>query len=273
MIFTTRLFFSFISELILVLIFGIFNYRKSTIERNLKYCFPNKTDWQIRQISKRYYKHMCDLLVEPFMMLFCPKSKIHHYATFKNEDRINELYKLNQDIVILAPHYGNWENLTILPLVLKHEVNIAYQPLSNPFFNKLIKYIREKHHTKLIPKKSFYRSVFTNNGNKPKAFLLLADQSPSKNSSKHFIDFFSRKTAIQIGAEKIALKKNCPVFFIEIKKVRRHHYEYEFKELASTSNNLNTEHELLLNYYKEIENLIRKEPAYWLWSHNRWKSN
>jgi KDO2-lipid IV(A) lauroyltransferase len=56
-----------------------------------------------------------------------------------------------------------------------------------------------------------------------------------------------------------------------MRKVRRGYYETEIIPLALPP--YEKEHtDVLKNYIVEIEKVIHKDPAGWLWSHNRWKT-
>ena len=56
---------------------------------------------------------------------------------------------------------------------------------------------------------------------------------------------------------------------MEIHLVRRGYYEAEFKFITREPQQLE-EYALTTIYYQMLEESIRKAPAYWLWSHDRW---
>lgn len=72
------------------------------------------------------------------------------------------------------------------------------------------------------------------------------------------------------GAERIAKMMNFPVFYCELTKTRRGYCEAEFK-LMTEAPKETVEGEITDMFAHELEQTIRREPAYWLWSHKRWK--
>ena len=76
------------------------------------------------------------------------------------------------------------------------------------------------------------------------------------------------------GIAAIALKLQCPVYYIDIRRIRRGHYTVTFRRLPvedffpSSKDNIRrfTDH-----HAHVLEEIIRREPEWWLWSHRRWK--
>ena len=97
----------------------------------------------------------------------------------------------------------------------------------------------------------------------------LGDQSPPKDYPL-WINFMNRETPFYSGPEKIARKFGHAVVFMNINKVKRGYYEVEFIPLFDDPKNTD-ENEITTAHVKMLEGFIRKEPAYWLWSHRRWK--
>ena len=72
------------------------------------------------------------------------------------------------------------------------------------------------------------------------------------------------------GAERILRKLNHAVFYLDMRRVRRGYYEGELKLITREPNAL-PEFGVTDAYFRLLEESIRRAPAFWLWSHNRWK--
>jgi Lauroyl/myristoyl acyltransferase len=105
---------------------------------------------------------------------------------------------------------------------------------------------------------------------KPCCYMMLSDQSPS-NPKKCFVtDFLHQRSGILFGAEHFAKKYDLPVVYYEVVKDRIGHYHLEFELITEKPNE--TEHGYITDRYVQLlEQSIRKQPAFWLWSHRRWK--
>ena len=67
-----------------------------------------------------------------------------------------------------------------------------------------------------------------------------------------------------------AKKYNIPVLYYEVNKVKRGFYEVTFRHITDTPND--TQHgEIVEKYVRMLEQTIKQQPEYWLWSHRRWK--
>ncbi|MBP5570037.1 MAG: acetyltransferase, partial [Prevotella sp.] len=71
------------------------------------------------------------------------------------------------------------------------------------------------------------------------------------------------------GAERIMRKFDHAVFYVDVHRIRRGYYEGEFK-LMTREPKQKEEYELTTIYYQMLEESIKRAPAYWLWSHDRW---
>jgi KDO2-lipid IV(A) lauroyltransferase len=77
-------------------------------------------------------------------------------------------------------------------------------------------------------------------------------------------------TPLYLGTEKLARKLDAAVVFLKILKVKRGRYEVEIELICKNPNEL-APYEITNRHVQILENLIKEQPAYWLWSHKRWK--
>jgi Kdo2-lipid IVA lauroyltransferase/acyltransferase len=72
------------------------------------------------------------------------------------------------------------------------------------------------------------------------------------------------------GPEKLAIKFNYPVVYMNVQRPRRGHYEV-FPELLIPDPKATVENEISEKFMKRLEKEILNDPSPWLWSHKRWK--
>lgn len=80
----------------------------------------------------------------------------------------------------------------------------------------------------------------------------------------------NQDTPVYTGPEKIARKLDMAVVFQKTERKSRGFYESEFILLSDNPTEME-EFEIMRLYFKNLEKSIRKNPQYWLWTHNRWK--
>jgi len=262
---------SALSSLIYLLTSQIMKYRYKVIKKNLFASFGSYGEKNIMDTINKYYQHLGDIVIEPFLYYFSSPSNRRKLATYTNPELLESFYKRNKHVVLLASHYGNWEYLINLPKVVDFDVYTAYTPISNERINAWILKMRSSLGVKLIPKRNFYRgalSALRQKGN-PSLVVVIADQRPAMDA-KHFVNFFGQKTKVQIGAEKLAIASDSAVVYLECNKRARFHYDYTF-HLISEKPSEASDVDITGAYYNQLENNIAKDPAHWLWSHDRWK--
>lgn len=260
-----------VSDVMFIVVYHIMKYRRTVVQTNLKNSFPDKTENEITQIEKRFYKHFCDTAFESIKALTMSKKSINKRFKIKNEGIINELHAQNKSIILYTSHYGNWEWFSFLPLFMPYQVQAFYQEVSNSYFNDFMLVLRSRFGVQCVESNQGYKTmVKVQQAGTLTMTCMIGDQSPRKKSSKHWMTFLNQETAFLIGADRIAKKLDQKVLYVSVQKPKRGKYEIEFIPLEDTSNQSNDD-ELITKYAKLLERSIVQKPELWLWSHKRWK--
>ena len=99
---------------------------------------------------------------------------------------------------------------------------------------------------------------------------MLSDQSPQVERSLYWTDFFGIKVPVHVGAETIAKKFDLAVVFCATKKIKRGFYETDFKLINKNPKEIEN-YKITDEYIKLTEELVKKQPECYLWSHRRFK--
>lgn len=261
-----------LSSVVYFFIFKIFRYRYSVVIENLSKSFPEKSSSEIDAYARNYYRHIGDLVVEPLLFISVSDATRKKFANYTNPELAQKFYDRRSNIVALASHCGNWEYLIHIPRVLKFKVFTAYTPLSNKVMDRYLLKLRSSYGVTLFEKKYFFRNALAilKKRNDPGMVVVIADQRPGPGSAKNFVDFFKQSTQVQIGAERLATASGAAVLFLECVKKSQFHYDYTFHEITDDAESC-MPMKITENYYRMLEQNIKRSPAHWLWSHKRWK--
>jgi len=260
-----------ISNLLFLVCYYLLSYRKSIVVSNLKASFPEKNKTEIKQITRKFYHFFCDFIVESLKCFSISEKQALDRCKITNPEILDNLYRNNKSIVLASGHYNNWEMAAAcLNLSLKHQAAALYKPLSNKFFNKKFIESRSKFGIELIPKKEG-KDYLKNNTDRNLIIGFGCDQCPKKSKNNLFwTRFLNQDTAIMFGTEKYAIEFNYAVIFMNMTRVKRGYYEIDLQIIEE--NPCSTSYgEISKKHTQLLEEQIRRDPAYWLWTHKRWK--
>jgi Kdo2-lipid IVA lauroyltransferase/acyltransferase len=141
----------FFSDLVYILIFYFPGYRKEVVFSNMRNSFPQKSDARNQRYGKGFYRHLCDSFVETFAAINMNEEEIRKRCVWKNLELLDHHYQNGKSVVSVFGHYGNWEWLSTLPLYTKYKVLALYKPLSNIYFDRFMKSMRQKYGIQTVP--------------------------------------------------------------------------------------------------------------------------
>ncbi|MCF7559981.1 lysophospholipid acyltransferase family protein [Sabulilitoribacter multivorans] len=260
-----------VSDGLYILIFRIVGYRKKVVYDNLRLVFPNKSNDEIKRITKVFYHHLCDMIMESIKSMTISEAEMKKRFTFTNVELIKEIENQNKSIILMCAHYGSWEWIFILQTYIKSRGNAVYKRLANKYFDKLVKRIRAKYNSYLITTKETIptlvelkkQGVLSING-------FASDQSPRLDKAYYWNKFMGINVPVHTGAEMLAKRLDMAVVFFGVKKIKRGYYETTFKTI--TLNPLKyKDYEITDIFLKLVEEQIYEAPEYYLWTHKRWK--
>ena len=165
-----------ISDVIFLLIYYLFKYRKVVVLKNITNSFPNKSKDEINSIAKSFYRHFCDLIVEAIKMFGISERELIRRCKIRNPELLQHYFDLGKSVIIPAGHYGNWEMAaTASNLQIAHQTVGVYSPLKNPFVNHKIAESRARFGLELVPINEL-KTFFKEYHGSPMAVLFGSDQ-------------------------------------------------------------------------------------------------
>jgi len=259
------------SDFLYFFIYKVFGYRTKTVKQNLDLAFPDKTDVEKKKITKVFYRHLCDMIVESVKSMTISEDEMKKRYVFTNVEEIHKLEKINKSIVLMCGHYASWEWIFILQKYINHKGYAIYKRLANKYFDRLVKRIRAKYNSYLITTKETI-PILTKSNERGELTLngFISDQSPKVDKAYHWDDFMGVKVPIHTGAEMLAKKLDMAVVFFGVKKIKRGYYQTTFKTLCINPNEFEN-YKITDMFMKLVEEQIHEAPEYYLWTHKRWK--
>ena len=249
-------------------------FRKKTIaKKNILIAFPNFNEKSINEMIDRMWKNIGRIFgeyihINKFSIIDNSKKKI----VFTNRNDAEILKKNNKPIVFFSGHFANFELMAKCLQELGFNIGAIYRPLNNIFLNPIMEFIRKKYICPIqIEKgsngtKKLIKHISNNN-----PLALMVDQ---RLSSSIRVPFFDQPATTTITPAQLAIKYDALLVPVFLKRLEKTNFEF-FIEEPLMINRTNDYDKDIFNITQimniKIEEFIKRDPAHWLWSHDRWK--
>jgi KDO2-lipid IV(A) lauroyltransferase len=238
---------------------------------NLARSLPERTDGERRQILARSFRNLGSTLAEAIWGWRAPADALRDRVTIDNRALVDHYIAKRCPVVLLAAHVCNWEWLV---LAAGAELGIpicpVYKPLRLPDVDEYVRAARARFGGRPIAVDNLLMELMRSS-DEPRAYAMLADQTPPRDGPKHWRRFLHQDTAFYAGLGKIARYIDAPVIYVAMRRVRRGVYTAHLTVLTEPPYDDDPDEAIVDAYAARLEAEIRHSPADWLWVHRKWK--
>jgi KDO2-lipid IV(A) lauroyltransferase len=249
-------------------------FRKKTIaKKNILIAFPDLNENSINEMIEHMWKNIGRIFgeyihINKFSIMDLKKIKIG----FANKNNFEILKKNNKPVVFFSGHFGNFELMAKCLQELGFNIGAIYRPLNNIFLNPIMEFIRKKYICPIqIEKgsngtKKLIKHISTNN-----PLALMIDQ---RLSSSIRVPFFNQPATTTTTPAQLAIKYDALLVPVFLKRLEKTNFEFFIEEplIINRTNDYDKDiFNITQSMNKKIEEFIKRDPAHWLWSHDRWK--
>ena len=248
--------------------------RKKAI-RHLSLAFGNtKSESEIQALAGKVFENLAQTMMEVAQFPKLTLAKIESFVEIDaGYNAYCELLSEGRGLIALTSHIGNWELLGgIFPLKGLKGKAIAKEIYYEPY-NRWVKNLRASIKIQTIYRNQSSREIL--------AWLaeggiigILADQDISDLKGV-FINFFGLPAYTPVAPVTLSLASGAPILPIFL--IREPHDRYHIELGAVIRPRIKTTRQEAIREYTQAwmdacENVIRKYPEQWGWTHNRWKT-
>lgn len=231
-----------------------------TARKNLKLCFPSKSDEEIDAIAVGMWNNLGRIIGEA--------PRIIHMGSKEWRRRVKmlkEFKNFKKSGIYISGHIGNFELAAKISIEEKQNLNLVYRPTNNKYVNRLIRLLRERGGNRLIPKGRSgliqILDVLDKGGN----IGMLVDQRMNEGINTKFFGMDAKTTSLPA---KLAIKYQIPIYIGFMKREKACKFTIHFKELKPKPNE---DPAVVTQKINDIlETWIREHPEQWFWVHRRW---
>ncbi|MCH5319562.1 MAG: lysophospholipid acyltransferase family protein [Paramuribaculum sp.] len=259
-----------LSDCLAFFLYHILKYRRAVVRKNLVEAFPDKSLTEIKDIEKKYYRYMSDMIVETVKLLNISDKEMAKRAEVIDVDIVNESLDKGISAVVFLGHYGNWEWVQEISRKLSDKAlkGSIYHPLKSKLWDSVYLKIRSRWGAYLLPQSKAVRALLRRD-NQPWVFGFIADHRSNYGDLHGTVDFLNHPTEFIVGPETIGTKVGAEFFYLDVVRQKRGYYKLIFKKLKPIQGE--QFYPYTRAFWHEFEKSIIKNPPYWLWSHKRWK--
>ncbi|SNC67404.1 KDO2-lipid IV(A) lauroyltransferase [Hymenobacter gelipurpurascens] len=250
----------------------VVRYRRKVVLTNLRNSFPEKTEAAIEELAHQFYRHFADLMVEILKLATTSQQELRQHISMRNPEVVERHIARGRTVIILASHAGNWEwSLALGTLMFSTGADGVYKPLSNPFFEDFMYRLRTHTGAGLVPMRDTLRHMVQNK-DKARPISLVSDQAAGPEDRPYWTTFMHQEAGFYTSTERLAARFQCPVVHVSILRLGQGQYELVLKELYDGDAPMPKEgFPITESFVRHLEQDIRAAPAFYLWTHRRWK--
>ena len=239
---------------------------KNTINKNLNIFSENISNLEKDLITKSMWENYGMTFIE-YIFLKKYRNEKNHVAIFGNKNLLIPIEE-NKPVIFISGHFANFELMSME--ITKRNINLAtiYRPLNNFFLNPLMEYLRKKYICKNQIKKgiSGVRDAIEYI-KKGYSVAVMIDQRVSEGEN---IFLFGKPALTTTLPAQLAIKYNLKIIPVSIERKMNEKFEIVFDKEINPQNFRN-KIELSQKLNEILENMIKKNPNQWIWTHDRWK--
>tara|TARA_Y100001958_G_C21184789_1_gene514049 strand:- start:135 stop:992 length:858 start_codon:yes stop_codon:yes gene_type:complete len=236
------------------------------VKKNLRIFSTSLSLKEEKKIISNMWKNYGMTFIEYMYLGFFRKNNSH--IVIKGEKNLHNLIHNKTSAVFVSGHFANYELMSME--ITKRDIKLAtiYRPLNNFFLNPLMESLRKKYICKNQIKKGI-------NGvreaieyiKKGFSIALMIDQRVSEGEK---INLFNKLALTTTLPAQLSLKYNLPIIPVFIERTKENNFEITFHEEIKP-NEFKSKIDLTAKLNRILEQMIKKNPYQWIWTHNRWK--
>lgn len=252
----------------------LLHYRRGVIMENLRNSFPEKTEAELQQIARGYYCNLAEVFVGTMNMAHMPVKKIRRYVLTPDFVEQSKHFE-GRDVVVAFAHHGLWELGAFWDHLRPEWISIGvYKPLRSPVMDCFYQRLRTTPYSYPVPKREVMRFYLRNREQgwegRKLAIGLIADQNAPVRPDSHWYRFLNQDTLFYDGPEQLAARYHLPMVYADFDRMKPGVYTIRIEMLYDGVSPVE-KYELTERYVRRLEQMIRRRPELWMWSHRRWK--
>jgi KDO2-lipid IV(A) lauroyltransferase len=247
---------------------------RRTGERNLRLAFPEKSDWERRDILRRCFKNLGRQLGLFSQFSTADRESLLSLTEWEGLENLDAARKEAKGVILFTGHVGAWE-LSSFGLSLRdYPLSFLVRRIDNPKVEQLVERSRTRFGNRSVDKRSAARSMLKIL--QTAGMLGLLVDLNTLDDEGIFVDFFGVPASTTFMLAKLALRTEATVIPIFVPwDEKRGKFFVNILPAVSVEHTRDEQEDvrrLTAKLAQIVEGYIRRYPEQWLWIHKRWKT-
>jgi Kdo2-lipid IVA lauroyltransferase/acyltransferase len=254
-----------------------FDHRHTKIGlRNLEIAFPEKSDAERRRILRASYINLGRAGAEYIRLGGFFYRRLARRITYNRVDLWQKVRAKvpGKGLLVLTAHFGGFELLPAGHALHGFQITLVHHTQRFKAGDSLMTFVRERAGVQIIRKHSAAREILRSL-RRGEIVGIPLDQN-AKRSEAVWVPFFGELAATPGGFDRLSMMAGSPVLpvFIVRQPDGRSHVIEMFEEIPQQRTG-DRDADAMVNtarYQKAIEEMVRRYPEQWLWTHRRYRT-
>ena len=257
--------------------FSLLSSRRRILLRNLTAAYPDDPPERLAAIAAASIDGFASALVDFLQTGRMTPDELLSRVAIVGEENLRSARARGKGVFLLSAHIGNWEIGALAAGLLGEPIAPVVRPLDNPLLEEELQRLRRRFGNRPVPKKQASRELLRAM-RRNETVAILVDQNVQPREAV-FVPFFGRPAATTPSLALLQLKTGAAVVpvFTWPEEGGRYRLAFEPPILPEEFEGPGVDREervrrATARYMAVTEAAVRKNPAAWLWVHNRWKT-
>jgi KDO2-lipid IV(A) lauroyltransferase len=259
---------------------ALFAYRVDKRHRevardNLRHAFPERCADPIEcdRLVRACYIHFCTMVIE--LAVISRRMHLYNWRSFGTPthfERIVVPVISDRPVLLVTPHFGNWEVAGYVTGVVGIESYAIARDLDNPHLDRFLRKFRQKTGQTILSKEGDYdriTGVLKGGG----IVATLGDQDAGPKGL--FVDFFGRPASTHKAVAILALEHDALMVVIGVPRIGTPmKFALDIEEVIDPRDYVSRVDAIKAisdRFTQAFERLVLRHPEQYFWLHRRWK--
>lgn len=227
---------------------------------------------ELNPLVDRIFENIGRTFVEQARLTKAASMRLKNIIAYNGIDYVTDTLQKGRGGVVVTAHFGNWEMQAAYTTECGYPLDVIAKVQHNPLFDRLINDIREQMNVNVIPvRSSTLRDVFKSLKENRLVGIVADQHDPSQNL---IMNFLGRPASVAKGPAVFAMKQKCPILPILMRRVKYDQHILISHPPIYPNESGDDEQDIIdmtRKYLNFFEEMIKKYPDQWMWTHRRWK--